>query len=78
MQTATRPHRFSVCLTRQQLTAVRTALRWWRKDISKPEIADGYIALVDSALERVHDILVLDAGGAGGADESLTLLDPQE
>lgn len=59
---ATKPKKFSVCLTRPQLHAVRDALRWWHKDCSSPEVAEPYIATVFDALQRVHNIL-LDAGG---------------
>lgn len=62
MPTIKRPPVFSVCLTRQQLSAVRTALRWMHKDVSSPEIADEYRATVNDALQKVHAIL-LDAGG---------------
>jgi predicted DNA-binding protein YlxM (UPF0122 family) len=62
MNTTAKPKKFSVCLTRQQLYAVRSALRLWHKDVSSPEITDEYRATVYDALQRVHAIL-LDAGG---------------
>jgi predicted DNA-binding protein YlxM (UPF0122 family) len=60
---ATKPQKFSVCLTREQLSAVRSALRYWHKDVSAPEINPAYRRTVYDALQKVHAIL-LDAGGA--------------
>jgi len=60
--TLTKPPVFAVCLTRQELSAVRDGLRWWHKDVSAPEVADQYRKSVYDALQKVHAIL-LDAGG---------------
>ena len=60
--TLTKPPVFAVCLTRQELSAVRAGLRWWHKDLSTPEVADQYRKSVYDALQKVHAIL-LDAGG---------------
>jgi hypothetical protein len=57
-------HKFSVCLTRQQLYAVRSALRLYHKVLHDDgEWRDRQlIATTSDALQRVHAIL-LDAGG---------------
>ena len=63
---ATQPQKFSVCLTRQQLYAVRDALRTHHRDMhewgDRVEETVAYRRSLYDALQKVHDIL-LDAGG---------------
>lgn len=60
------PHKFAVCLTRQQLYAVRDALRTHHRDLhewgDRVEETVAYRTALFDALQRVHAIL-LDAGG---------------
>jgi hypothetical protein len=76
--TLTKPPVFAVCLTRQELSAVRNALRRfhcerhrWVTECSADggttwspdwDANDAYFATVNDALQKVHAIL-LDAGG---------------
>lgn len=60
---ATKPRKFAVCLTRQELYAVRSALRWEHLAGSyRGYTTDDYRSAVHDALQKVHAIL-LDAGG---------------
>lgn len=63
---ATKPRKFAVCLTRQELYAVRDALRTHHRDMhewgDRVEETVAYRRSLYDALQKVHAIL-LDAGG---------------
>jgi hypothetical protein len=64
--TLTKPPVFAVCLTRQELSAVRTALRKHHRELhaygAPVDMTVAYRRSVYDALQKVHAIL-LDAGG---------------
>lgn len=63
MQATQKPQKFSVCLTRQELSIVRAALRVWHGKALRDHCPGaGYTVATYDALQRVHQT-ILDIGG---------------